>query len=156
MCERERARQSACLGSEGMSRGSSACMSACAPVCVCVCVCAYRFVVMACVCVSVYKCVPASLHGTAQTRRALAVPKCHSVLCRLPGSASRLSEHANLTRSHAESEIDADLLTPYPDYHNSRPYYARLILEIANPITVIAEVWEVPLSAVRHDITTKR
>lgn len=109
-----------------------------------------------CECVSVYKCVPDCLHGTAQTHRALAVPKCHSVLRRLPGSASRLSEHANLTRSHAESEIDADLLSPYPDYHNSRPYYARLILEIANPISVIAVVWEVSLSAVWCDITMKR
>lgn len=62
---------------------------------VCVCV-----LVMPCVCVSVYKCVPDSLHDTALTHRTPAAPKCQFVLRRLPGSMSRLSEHANLMRTH--------------------------------------------------------
>lgn len=73
------------------------CLSACASVCVSVCV-YLRVVGMACV--SVYKCVPDCLHGTVLTHRTLAVPKCQFVLCRLPGSMLRLSEHTNLMRSH--------------------------------------------------------
>lgn len=66
------------------------------------------------------------LHGTALTYR-MAALKCQFVLCMLPGRMFRLTEHVNWRSC---SEIAAYLLTLQPDYHNSKPHYLSLILEI--------------------------
>lgn len=107
-----------------------------------------------CFCVSVCDCVPNCLRRAVLLHPALAAHKCQFVPCRLPGSMSRLSEHANLMRGHIVMKLMRICSLCIYIHHNSNPYYVRFILEIINYILSIAVVMK--LLSGWHSFVMKR